>query len=64
MVEMHNQEIGKSSSISPRSFRHPPKSCRKRRGPTTARLLGESLGEARRRLRRLLPEEREPSGAN
>ena len=62
MVEMHNQEIGKSSSISPRSFRDPPKSCRKRRGPTTARrLLGESLGEARRRLRRLLLEEREAS---
>jgi len=34
------------SSISPRSFRDPPKSCRKRRGPTTARrLLGESLGK-------------------
>ena len=62
MVEMHNQEIGKSSSISPRSFRDPPKSCRKRQSPTTARrLLGESLGEARRRLRRLLLEEREAS---
>jgi len=50
------------SSISPRSFRHLPKSCRKRQSPTMARrLLGESLGEARRRLRRLLLEEREAS---
>ena len=34
MVEMHNQERGKSSSISPRSCRDPPKSCRKRQSPT------------------------------
>ena len=57
-----NQIWRRLSSISPRSFRHLPKSCRKRRGPTMARrLLGESLGEARRRLRRLLLEEREAS---